>query len=961
MTKVIYLRYGLIVITLTLMHLVDLLAQSSSADTTRLSIIYTGRTLGALGVQREQEEHELITEQANREELAFKLVSHKCWRAPGLTIFLPSDEPRGDELAGILVALDSAEIYSQVPALRSPNVLLVQEPKRPYPDMLAMALRNPRHKEYDLLPTTVTVYRLRAPEGERAYVVEEKDAHWPANADHWTEGEVNRVDIGEDGRLFELPYNQGEISVRSKVIQALRAELALEPIVVDLGTRDGDFGLTRAQRAGLDFLALQHMGYQISVPYSFELALGVSGLREIKTNYSAITMLATNLKCTDSTLFSKSIMVERHGIKIGFLGIVEPSLKGDLAKSLKEFTILPPQAVLAEETLKLRQAGAQAVVLLSNAHSIIHAQIAEQFTGIDVILANAQERKYQDGTTTILHFPDRKPGVTSLPLMTGKIYADGHGVSKLDLDFLLPRDMVGEMSPDSAALFSLRHNMQEVNDALPADYKLMDMLRGQKSLNVYPKGDLMFPAFIELTDRHPELRKLDYVTQQGRVSKSLWEETVARIIRKSGPAEIAIIRRFPFFPPLIGKLHEEEIRSWLRIEDELVMLDLKGRDLLKVIAQDKGDLVFSGVDKKNLRVQGRKIDPETYYRVATTDVIAEGNRSKDFDDARRVRNTFVRLPDGRLEPAVEGTIYKLQDYVVSELRRIRFIAKGNAYLDLIAELLYPEASYDRLITLDFDRPTLWTSLNRKVNSGGYGAVPESRIIANDAWVLGADARFIATYDTEKGGLDLGMVLAYAKQNATLAQDIVQITESADDIKLDLTYRHKSKGKLQPFLRSQYDTEFTPTINPTTLLNNSKQQALRGVVGITKTPSQHWRGVEASMLLEQDLGQGPLQFGFQMRGQGRWAFSQGKIAYALRNDATYFLKADGDTERDLALRYNMVHEILVPVIDELSLSFAADLFFFKGKVASTQDPGMSMLFRVGLTYDRLWKPRYQPLF
>lgn len=928
-------------------------------DTTSVSIIYSGKSLGALGVQRSQEEHELITEQANTEGLSFKLVSHKCWRAPGLTILLPSDEPRGDELSYILAGLDSAEIYTNVPALRSKNVLLVQEPKRPYPDMLAMAQRNPRQARdfAELKPITVTLYRLKAPQGERAYVVEESEAHWPINTDHWTAGEVNRVDIGEGGRLFELPYNQGELSIRSKLIQNLKAELAVDPILIDLGTRDGDFGLSREHRAKLDFLALNHMGYQLSVPYSFELALGVKGLQEIKNAFPSLTLLAANLKCADTTLFTPSILLERHKIKLGFIGIVEPSLKGDLAKRLKDFTILPPQNVLTNEINKLQQAGAQVIILLSNALSVQHTQISERFTGIDVILANTQERQYDESLSTVLQLTGRRTNAVSLPLFTGKIYADGHGLSNLDLSFIHPQGGLNE----KALLVTLGHSMYEISDRLPADYQLVDLMRNNDQVIRYPLGDLMFPAFIELTDRHPDLRHLDYVTRQGRVSQPLWEQFVAKMIRNCGPTEIAIIRRFPFFPPLIGKLHEQEIRSWLRVEDELIMLDLKGRDLLKVIAQDKGDLVFSGVDKKNLRVHGRKIEPETYYRVATTDVIAQGNRSKDFEEARRVRNTFILLGSGRLQPSTLGTTYSLQDYIVSELQRIRLSAKGDKYLDQIAALLKPEQYFERLVTLDFDRPTLWTSLNRKVNSSGYGAVPESRIIANDAWVLGADARLIATYDAEKGGLDLGLVLAYAKQNATLPQNIKQITESADDIKLDLTYRRKSKGQIQPFLRSQFDTEFTPTINPKTQLKNSKQQALRGVMGLTKAATNHWRGVEASMLLEQDLGQGPLQFGFQMRGQGRWTISQNRVAYAMRNDATYFLQAAGDTERDLALRYNMVHEILVPVIDELALSFAADLFFFKGKVAATQEPGMSMLFRVGLTYDRLWKPRYQPLF
>jgi len=55
----------------------------------------------------------------------------------------------------------------------------------------------------------------------------------------------------------------------------------------------------------------------------------------------------------------------------------------------------------------------------------------------------------------------------------------------------------------------------------------------------------------------------------------------------------------------------------------------------------------------------------------------------------------------------------------------------------------------------------------------------------------------------------------------------------------------------------------------------------------------------------------------------------------------------------------VHDLLVPLVDELSLSISADLFFFQGKVPATRQLGVSSQLRVGLTYDRVWKPRYQP--
>jgi len=86
-----------------------------------------------------------------------------------------------------------------------------------------------------------------------------------------------------------------------------------------------------------------------------------------------------------------------------------------------------------------------------------------------------------------------------------------------------------------------------------------------------------------------------------------------------------------------------------------------------------------------------------------------------------------------------------------------------------------------------------------------------------------------------------------------------------------------------------------------------------------------------------------------------------LTYRMNNDFTYFFPAPLDTEANLSLRYNMVNDLLIPLVDELSLTVTADLLFFRGKVEQTSKPGLSTQLRVGITYDRLWKPKYQPFF
>lgn len=958
-------------------NLIAQMVHENKTSNDTISILYTGRSLGALGVLRSQEEHELLTEQANTDIMGFKLVSHACWRAPGLTVFLPSDEPRGNELVRILAQKDSVpKIHTK--AFTTANVLLVQDPKRRQVDMLDMITRNPRQKlDFpDLKEIAVTVYHLTIRDGDEVFIVEEDHAQWPAHPGLWTMGEVNRIDIGEGSRLFELPVNLGEMAVRSTVIKSqLQNHHSAQPsLLVDLGQRKGQYGMNDFQKAQIDFAILSELGYSISVPYHFELSLGADSLKKLNQLFPQFRFLASNVVCKDTTLFHQYLIQDFGELRIGFIGLVDPSIQGDLAKgSLKDFKFISTTDAAKSRINVLRKAGVHAIIALSNLDPSENAEIAERVSGIDALIADLHYRWSPETLIQTVELSNDRSGRPGSPAIVGRSFANGLGVGNLILNF------------NNQRLETIRHELNPVTDRTAPDTLILRKILSMTNRVKKPRGELMFPAFIDLISRNPDLQKSDPVTKQGRVSEQMWEEFVARMLRNAGPTELAILRKFPYFPPLIGKLHEEEINSWLWTEEEIILCDIKGSALLKILTDDvKGDLIISGMSRPvtsqyaalaaglpslssswfqaNSRVMGRPIDPEAFYRVATTDIIFEGIRATDFIESRRVRRNFALDAEGKLIPVIDGQPLQLRTFVLEELKRIRTNNKGEKkYLDAISERLKPDPKFEPLLTFDFDRPTLWTSYNRKFNTDGYGSVPESRITANNSWVIGASGRFKATLDGLNSALDLGLSLAYAKQNAEITKNVQQITESADDIKLDLTYRYKSKRKFQSFLRGQYDTEFTPTINPATQEFNVIQQSLRGVFGFLRKPLPHWRNIELAGLLEQDFGQNKAQLGFTARADGRYYLGGSEVVYSMRNEATYFLPSNKDTNRDLALKYNMVHELLVPLIDELSLSIAADFFFYKGKVTETESAGMSMLLRVGITYDRLWKPRYQPLF
>jgi hypothetical protein len=933
----------------------------------RLSLIYTGRSLGALGALRSQDEHDLLTEQANVEKRPFRLVSHACWRAPGITIFLPGDEPEGDELRRLLTKRVEAQHYDSRPALRSNGALLVQDPEMEGPDLLELLRRNPRAAlDFpDLREARARLHRVQLTKKKVAWIVEEAGAAWPEDPETFNVGEMNRVDI-EGARLYELPVNLGEIGPRATLLARAIAEARAagsEPLLVDLGERDGDLGLERAERARIDYVALQRIGYQLSVPFELELALGKAGLLRLREAFPALGFLATNVKVKGAPeLFEPRRMIETAGVKIGLIGLVDPDVRGQLPREvLADFVVEPLLAAAEREARALRAAGADAVIALSNLHPRDNAVVARDAHGIDAVVADLHVRWSPEELRSRVELPDRPWSRPGSPALVARGFANGLGVGRLDLAFRRGPSASGWV------LSSMSHELRSVTDRVAPDTALVAEVRALRKAAERPRGEMLFPAFLDITARHPKLGEYDATTAQGRVSKSMWEQFMARLLRRRGQAEVALVRKLPHFPPLIGKLHEEEVRSWLWTEDAVVLLDLQGIDLRKILEEDvRGDLVTSGIDRAKLTVNGRHLDELVYYRIATTDTLFEGARFRDFEKARRVRRAFRIDDDGMLDASRSGAPLLLRDLVLGELRRVREAGKGDAQVDRVAALLEPDAPFENLLTFNFDRPTLFTSLSRARNNEAYGSVPESRVTADESWLGGVNGRFKLTQDRRVFSLESGLTFAYSKQSVTNVNGKHTSTEMSDDLKLDLTVKPKPQGlrpwKPQLFARALFDSEFTPTVNPQTGASNPRQLALRGSSGIALANSRHWRNLELGVAVENDFGRPNVQFGFQARADFTQPFGPlGRLNYRMRNDLTYFFPAAKDDASSLGLRYGMIHELLVPLKDEMMLSVAADLFVFRGKTDATSKLGSSLMLRIGLTYDRLWKPRYQPLF
>ncbi|MGB4841102.1 MAG: 5'-nucleotidase C-terminal domain-containing protein [Saprospiraceae bacterium] len=950
----------------------DSMSAQSEKENVRINFLYTGKSFGVLGNTRFQSEHEMTTEYAVEKDIKFKLVSHACWRAKGLTVFLPSDEPNGDELDLILNERSHWEVLESIEALVTHNVLMFQDPDRTGHDMLRIILNNPKLAVNfpEIKQVKIKLYRAHIHDKIECLIVEEADAEWPSDEAYWSIGEVNRVDFGKKGRLFELPNNQGGFGHRSTILNQLTSSLSESGghvVKIDMGHRNADYDVSNIERSRLDITGLDSLGYSILLPFEFEFLIGVDSLNTILKEHPSLSLLASNVSSSvNPGLFTSHKILEIGGVRIGLLALADPSLESNLpGKILINLKFEDIISAAQKAVDKLQESKPDVIMALSNMKTSDNARLSENVKGINLVVSNFTDHAMSWTSSKEIKINQEERQSIGAPYDISSIRDFGIEIGRIEMNFNVQDSIRG------ADLQSIIEQSYKVTDRTASDNALMAHLTKGITVHSEERGDLLFPAFIDLIEQNPDLENFDETTRNGRVSKPMWEKFISRILTNGAPSEVSIIRKIPTFLPLIGKLHEREVRSWLWFEDEIVLMDMKGRDIKRLLEADRDEtLVTSGIVAFKspggafYTIMGRPVQDDVYYRVATTNVISNGVLKEYFRWGLRHASKFEIQKTGILKDSKDGAVLPLRDYVLSELRRIRSYGKGKEHHRRIADLLVPKLPYQKLFSFNFARPTLWTSLNRAYKGNGYEAIPESRVISGNSFVIGAEGGIIATLDKEKSEWGIGMKFAFAQQSVDIGNGIYQKTENADDINLNITYKYRGSKReaFHPYTRLEYDSEFTPTVNRNTGLENAKQKILRNVIGISKGSTSKWPVLELGLTAENDFSNNNYQYGLQGRSLGRFPLDKNwNVIYSLTNNFNYYLPNRNDSERDLSIKYNMVHEVLIPLFGDISLSVAADLFFFKGKTEFNRDPGMSMLMKVGLSYNRLWKPRFQSLF
>jgi hypothetical protein len=170
----------------------------------------------------------------------------------------------------------------------------------------------------------------------------------------------------------------------------------------------------------------------------------------------------------------------------------------------------------------------------------------------------------------------------------------------------------------------------------------------------------------------------------------------------------------------------------------------------------------------------------------------------------------------------------------------------------------------------------------------------------------------------------------------------------------------------PFVRSTYETEFTPVTLGTAaggdLMTLPRRSYLSGLAGVGIFPQQTLQQISIAGVMRNDFAKSEgraLQLG--MNGTLKLLRPLGPINARFDGTLTWF-PPQGEMEaldQDVVgFEAQAILALTVPVSTWFNFGVNADWYAFRGKVPATERLGQSLQIGLMLSIDRVWKPGYE---
>ncbi len=400
---------------------------------------------------------------------------------------------------------------------------------------------------------------------------------------------------------------------------------------------------------------MNYLGFEAMTLGNHEFDWGWPELMKIKAQ-AGFPYLAANLAHKDGSDvpgIRKLVYLEKKGIKIAVIGIITPETAFTTnPENVKGFRFQDPEKVLPALIDAARKGGAKLVIALSHCGFDRDRAIAQRVAGIDVIVGGHSH-------TAVT------PPFTANKTIIVQAGSWGNYLGVLDLEVDAASGRILKYSQD---------NLKQViaSAGAPFDENINATVRRYNE-----KIKKEFSRVVGET-RTDLLRSAE--------SESNLGDLICDAMRKEARAQVAFYNSGGIRADIYrGKVRLEQAFEALPFDNLVVAMDLNGAQIKAILehsaAREFGILQVSGArvkinpaNPKGNRVveafiDGRKLDPDRKYRIATNDFLAAGgDRYTSFKQGKNIvygddiRDVFVRYleKNSPVSPRVEGRITVVQ-------------------------------------------------------------------------------------------------------------------------------------------------------------------------------------------------------------------------------------------------------------------------------------------------------------
>ncbi len=624
-------------------------------------------------------------------------------------------------------------------------------------------------------------------------------------------------------------------------------------------------------------------------------------------------------------LFKPYVVTKVGNLKIALLGFTDPKANNTIKRirlsdpSLSNVEVEDPAKALTYELIKDLEEKVDLIILVTNIDSDDLGKL-QSGNNVDIIINGSWDFVATSGEKHIVKLVDYKNRSPMSPF------------------FIVS-------SPWSAMThINIEESLGNLN--IEENKILLDISKSTENSKTYT--DSSFNTMVDKTDIvFPDNASL-YPNDEKRVTidKENFANVASESIRMSTKAELGLFNVQVQSHVKIGTINSSIVRTWIRSDENLVVLRLPGTAVMEMKAQLKNlsendKLAVAGFDQ-NGGINGMSIVPNEIYTVATSSQISERPEIYPFVD-KAVKKIEL----------FNGSIVSLQDVVINGIKDSKFT---NSELKDLYEGK-PEKPYGQW-TFNVNDVSLKYSAMNQVNSDDFPNVIDSRVRASSQSMLGAKIWGSAVYHNYPFTWDTGVKTDYFQtkiHDVSTDADIANILTDTASFYTNLGFPWIRVGgmpallsNMGPYMQEEYRTEFSPSPG------KPRDRALISSVG--------WKIYDGSVIKFLSLGAiansilttglATTKLGIESNGLFSYSFLNNRFFWQTDTYLQYLFPETSDNNSELHFQLSLNNTFQVKIYDLLSIGPFVNYFVYRNRVVGRT--GTASTIGISVMLSGQWK-------